>query len=162
MIRLSGILINLTIAFFTFACGQQNSSDYQLVNKFSPDRDATLDLALAMAEAKKSQRNLLLDVGGEWCTWCHKLDKFFKDNPDVSKFMHKNFVVLKINFSPKNKNEDFLSRFPKITGYPHLFVLDADGTFLHSQGTGELEEGDNHDKKKVLEFLKKWAPAKNR
>jgi hypothetical protein len=52
-----------------------------------------------------------------------------------------------------------LSRYPKIPGYPHLFVLDSTGKFLHSQGTGELEVGDHHDREKVLSFLKAWAPS---
>jgi len=38
-------------------------------------------------------------------------------------------------------------------------LLDSAGKFLHSQGSGELEEGDHHDRDKVLVFLKKWAPV---
>jgi hypothetical protein len=65
-----------------------------------------------------------------------------------------------VNFSQENKNEEVLSRYPKIPGYPHFFVLDKDGKFLHSQSTGDLEEGDHHDRKKVLEFLEEWIPPK--
>ncbi len=152
------VTILLFIIIFAFHCGSQNSSNYELVVKFDPNRDAEKDLALAIKEAQNSQRNILLDVGGEWCIWCHKLDAFFDENPDINEFMHKNFVVLKINYSPENKNEQFLSKYPKVAGYPHIFVLNADGTLLHSQNTGELEEGDHHDNTKVFEFLKKWTP----
>ena len=72
--------------------------------------------------------------------------------------MQKNFVVVKVNYSKENKNEKFLSQYPKIPGYPHLFVLESTGKFLHSQGSGDLESGDHHDHDKVFEFLKKWAP----
>ncbi len=72
--------------------------------------------------------------------------------------MLKNFVVVKVNYSKENKNEQFLSQFPKIPGYPHLFVLESSGKLLQSQSSGELESGDHHDHDKILAFLKKWAP----
>jgi hypothetical protein len=64
---------------------------------------------------------------------------------------------VKVNFSEENKNEKVLSRYPKIEGYPHIFVLEKNGKLLHSQDTGLLESGDHHDHDKVLAFLKKWA-----
>jgi hypothetical protein len=76
----------------------------------------------------------------------------------VADFLHEKFVVVKINLSKENENTDFLSQHLKIPGYPHFFVLDSDGKFLHSHGTGELEAGQGHDHDKVLAFLKKWAP----
>ena len=64
------------------------------------------------------------------------------------------FVWLKINWSPDNKNEAMLSRWPKIKGYPHLFVLDAKGQLLHSQDTGTLESGDSYDVVRFTAFLR--------
>jgi hypothetical protein len=34
------------------------------------------------------------------------------------------FVWLKVNYSKQNENEALLSRWPKVAGYPHLFVLE--------------------------------------
>ena len=51
-----------------------------------------------------------------------------------------------------------LSKFPKIKGYPHLFVLDKDGKLLHSQDTVLLEDGkSSYVLEKFKEFLLKWA-----
>jgi thioredoxin-related protein len=127
--------------------------------KFDPTRDPAKDVAAAVESASKSGQRILLDVGGEWCPWCRKLDAFFEDNRDIAAFLHKNFVVVKVNFSKENSNEKFLSQYPAIRGYPHMFVLDSDGKLLHSQSTGELEDGDHHDHDKVFAFLKKWAPT---
>jgi thioredoxin-related protein len=125
--------------------------------KFDPAKDPDADVQNAVAVTTKTGQRIILDVGGEWCSWCHKLDKFFQNNKDVSEFMQKNFVVVKVNYSKENKNEKFLSAYPKIPGYPHLFVLESNGKFLHSQNTGDLESGDHHDYEKVFNFLKKWA-----
>lgn len=128
--------------------------------KFDPTRDAARDIQNAMEEASASGKRIILDVGGEWCSWCHKLDKFFEDNADVNEFMRTHYVVVKVNYSKENKNEAVLSRYGPVKGYPHLFVLDAKGTLLHSQDTGALESGNHHDRDKVLAFLKEWAPPK--
>lgn len=125
--------------------------------KFDPKRDAAKDIENAIVRAKKENKRILLDVGGEWCGWCHKLDEFFATNQEAGDLLRKHFVVVKVNFSPENKNEAVLSRYPKIAGYPHLFVLDKAGKLLHSQDTGQLETGDHHDAAKVIPFLKKWA-----
>lgn len=125
--------------------------------KFDPSRNPFDDLKQAVKKAKRTKKKILLDVGGEWCIWCHKLDDFFEANKDVTDFLNQHYIVLKINYSKENKNEKFLSQYPKIPGYPHFFVIDSKGKFLHSQDTGVLEKDGAHDRDKVLSFLKEWA-----
>lgn len=130
------------------------------VTSFDPARDAAADIGAAVAEAKRSGKNVLIDVGGEWCIWCKRLDQFFAEQKDVGTYRERNFVTVKVNYSKENKNEAVLSRYPKAAGYPHLFVLDSAGELLHSQDTGQLEKGKGHDREKVMAFLKAWAPKK--
>ncbi len=132
-------------------------SAYTPVEKFDPSRDAAGDIKAAVVEAKRTHRRVLLDVGGDWCIWCHRLDSLFITRKDLNDYLHSRYVVVKVNYSKENKNETVLSRYPKIPGYPHLFVLDSKGTLLRSKDTGELESGKGHDPAKVMAFLKKWA-----
>ncbi len=125
---------------------------------FDPSRDAAKDIADALQEAGRSGRRVMLDVGGEWCVWCHRLDTLIVRHDSLSSFLHRNYVVVKVNYSKENKNETVLAKYPKIPGYPHLFVLDSRGTLLRSQDTGELESGKGHDPGKVMAFLRAWAP----
>lgn len=127
--------------------------------RFDPKRDAATDIREAVAKAKRTGKRVLLDVGGEWCIWCHRLDTLFMTHPELTGFLHRNYVVVKVNYSKENKNEAVLSHYPKIPGYPHLFVLENDGRLLRSLDTGELESGKGHDPAKVMAFLKKWAPS---
>jgi len=126
--------------------------------KFDPSRDPEKDLKAAMKEARQTNKNILLDVGGEWCIWCHRMDEFISQNKEISDLLKKNFVVMKVNFSDENKNEKFLKKFPVIKGYPHIFILDKNGKFLHSQNTGDLELGKGYSKEKFLSFLNNWPP----
>ncbi len=124
--------------------------------KFDPARDAAKDLKTAIKQAKKEKKLILLDIGGEWCIWCHRLDEFIEKDATVKKALTDNFVVVKINYSKENKNEKFLSAFPKVPGYPHYFVLDAKGKLIAPQDTGELEKDKSYDRDKLIAFFSKW------
>ena len=143
--------IAVVVVFFC-GCAKEESPE-----KFDPARDAAGDVAKAVALAKAQDKRVIVDVGGEWCSWCHLLDNFIASNDDVKSLVDSRYVWVKVNYSKENKNEAFLSRWPKVAGYPHLFVLDADGKLLHSQDTGELEGGRSYDKAKFVAFVQRWA-----
>jgi thiol:disulfide interchange protein len=128
--------------------------------KFDYSRDAAKDIQAAAAEAKRTNRRVILDVGGEWCGWCHTLDRYFVAHTELQGLRDRNFVWLKVNYSKENRNEAVLSRYPAIKGYPHLFVLNSDGTLLHSQDTVLLEEGSSYNLDRMREFLVKWSPPR--
>ena len=153
--NLSVFIVSLLILFSVRVFSQ---SDFKPVTKFDPGRDPSKDLQNAVAEAQISNKNIILDAGGDWCIWCHRIDAFIEGHEDINNFMHKNYVVMKVNYSPENKNEAFLSKYPKIPGYPYFFVLDRNGNLLHSQDTGKLEEGKDYNPQKFMEFLKVWVP----
>jgi len=129
--------------------------------KFDPARNPSEDLKAAVELARDTNKRIILDVGGEWCIWCHRIDAFIHNTDEIKSLLEENFIVLKINFSKENKNENFLSQYPQVAGYPHFFVLDKDGKLLHSQNTGELEKDKDYDKDKFIAFLNKWKPVKN-
>jgi len=130
--------------------------------QFDPARDPVADLATARVEAQRGGKRIVLDVGGEWCSWCHLLDAFIGGDAEIRSFRDANYVWMKVNYSEDNENAAFLSQFPQIKGYPHLFVLDAQGTLLHSQFTGELEadkgQPKGYNRERFFAFMKEWAP----
>jgi len=128
----------------------------ELTGDYDPRRDPEKDLAAAGEEARQSNRKILVVVGGEWCSWCHTMDRFFHDHPELEALRDKNYVYMKVNMSQENPNRAFLSRFPKIHGYPHIFVLADSGTLIRSQATNELEDGKSYNTaafKKFLEYF---------
>jgi thioredoxin-related protein len=148
------IILLITLTIFTSPLFSQQ---YETVKKFDPTRNPEQDLKNAIEYAQKTNKRIILDVGGEWCIWCHRIDSFIESHKEIKEFLDKHFVVVKVNYSKENKNEKFLSSYPQIPGYPHFFVLDKDGKFLHSQDTGVLEKDKDYDEQKFMEFLKKWA-----
>jgi thioredoxin-related protein len=150
--RTGGLAVCLALGAMVVACTRAKGI-------YDPRRDPTADLHQATAQASKEGKRVLIVVGGEWCVWCHRLDRFTKETPAVAQALRDGFVVLHVNVSQENENETFLSRFPKAPGYPHLFVLDSEGKLLHSQDTSPLEQGKGYSIEKVTAFLKEWMPA---
>lgn len=125
-------------------------------NQYDPQRDPFADGKAAIELATKTQRRILIEVGGDWCKWCHILDKFIKSDPLIEQALHKTFVVLKVNVSDENSNEKFLASFPKTLGYPHMYVTESDGRVVHSQDTAEFLVNLKYSKLKFMAFLDKW------
>jgi thiol:disulfide interchange protein len=149
------VVIALSASFSRTTLAQ---SKYVPVTKYDPLRNADQDIRDAIVEAKRSSRRILLEVGGEWCSWCHILDNYFDAHPDLVALRDKNYVTLKINFSEENPNTEVLSRYGPISSYPFIFVLESDGKLLHSQETGVLESGKSYDLERFTTFLTTWAP----
>ena len=135
-----------------------SKAEYIHVNDYDPKRDAAADINNAVAAAAQSHRRVLVEIGGKWCIWCTYLDKFFDQNVALRKFRDENFVTVKVNFSAENKNETTIAHYGKVEGYPHIFVLDAEGKLLHSQDTSKLEEGRGYSTQAIANFLEKWKP----
>ena len=133
-----------------------------LPSKFDPARDAAADVAHAVAIAKAQGKRVIVDVGGEWCTWCHIMDRFIAANDNVRSLIDTHYVWVKVNYSKQNPNDALLARWPKVAGYPHLFVLDADGALVRSQGTAALESGKSYDVARFVAFLERWSGVARR
>lgn len=126
------------------------------IQKFDPAANPADDLRAVVETTQVSGKRILLDVGGEWCKWCHLFDKFLVEHTEIGKLFFNTFEVVKVNVSKENKNEAFLSAYPKVDGYPHFFILESDGTFLHSQNTAELEHESSYSAEKLNAFILNW------
>lgn len=124
---------------------------------YDPGRDAALDIGQAISEARKTGKSILLEVGGDWCPWCHKLDEFFQNHSDVRELRDAHFIVVNVYYGSDKKNEKVLARYSKVLGIPHLFVLDKNGNLLRSQHAVELQTSGDYDPDKMKQFLTKWS-----
>ena len=150
------IQIAVTFALMLFV-GHGTSATEKV---FDPSRDPGKDLLTAEALAKAQHKNILLDVGGNWCPWCILLDRTLHEDPELAAAMEFTFVVVHVNWSMDNQNHDFLSRYPKISGYPYFFVLSATGKLLQAQPTDPLEADhkieDGYNHQAILDFMNQW------
>ena len=123
---------------------------------YDPARNPFNDGRDAIKLARNTNRLVLIEVGGDWCTWCHVLNKFIMDNSDVYDTLHTNYVVLKVNVSDENDNREFMSGLPKTNGYPHLFITRNDGTVIYSADATRLMVNGKYVRERVMTFLEYW------
>jgi thioredoxin-related protein len=139
----------------------QEAAKPEIPKLYNPAADAKAEITAAVKTAQAQHKNVLLQIGGNWCVWCLRFNDLVTKDAELNKYMNDNFVVLHVNWSPENKNEKVLADlgYPQRFGFPVFVVLDGKGTRLHTQNSGYLEEGKGHSKAKVMEFFQGWAPA---
>jgi len=125
---------------------------------YDATRDLAADLRAARAAAKEANKRVLVEAGGNWCVWCRKLELYFNTHPDLAALRDRNFVVVKAAVEPSGSYPAALERYPRPAAFPHLFVLEADGTLVKSQDTSPLESGDSYDEARLTAFLAAHSP----
>ncbi|PIE89555.1 MAG: thioredoxin family protein [Acidobacteria bacterium] len=128
---------------------------------YDPKASAKNDIQNAVEKAKLEGKHVLLQVGGNWCPWCLKLEGVFSKNKEINQILTDHYVYVLVNTSKENKNNDVLASldYPQRFGFPVLVILDAAGKRIHTQNTVYLEEGKGYNIKRVADFLKAWSPA---
>jgi len=128
---------------------------------YHPEADAKADIAKAISKAKAEGKHVLLQIGGNWCSWCIAFDKKVKETESLRTLLNENYIAYHLNYSRENYNEDILADldYPQRFGFPVFVVLDSNGKRLHTQNSVYLEEGKGHNEKKILEFFKHWSPV---
>jgi thiol:disulfide interchange protein len=131
------------------------------IQLYDPSANAAGELRAAIAYASATGRHVLVQVGGNWCPWCIKLDKLMNGDSRIDSLLNADFVLLRVNFSKENRNPDVLKRLesPERFGFPVLIVLDSAGQRLHTQDSGQLEKDGAHDPEAVYRFLYLWRPG---
>jgi thioredoxin-related protein len=145
------------ILFASDVYASQLAAELPLYSRvYDVQRDPNDDGRAALTLAKQTKRKVLIEVGGDWCSWCHVMDKFIKDHPAVEKRLHEIFVVLKVNISEANDNAEFMAAFPPAQGYPHMYITDSSGSILHSQDTAEFRENKQYSERLFMIFFDRW------
>lgn len=135
----------------------QDLKDFKLYN---PQENADSALMKVIGEARKSNKHVLLQIGGNWCKWCMLFNNFITTDASIDSLVRASYVVYHLNYSPENRNKDLLSDlgFPQRFGFPVFCILDENGLRIHTQDSALLEEGEGYNKNKVWSFLVNWSP----
>lgn len=126
---------------------------------FDPNQNPSLGIQRAVQRARLEKKNLLIEVGADWCVWCHRLETFIVSNPELHLLRSRHYIHMRL-FSGEGGNlPDVFNKLPPFDGIPHFFVYDSQGNLLHSQHTEPFEVGESYDYNKVWEFLASWGAA---
>lgn len=151
------ILVFILYCFFLITINAQKGTK---INLYNPNANAASDIDSISKIAKKENKNILVQVGGNWCVWCIRLHNFIQENGDLKRLIDMDYVTYKLNYSKENFNEAILKKFknPERFGFPVLLILDADGNLIHTQDSGLLEDKEGYSKEKLFLVFKNWTP----
>jgi len=130
------------------------------INLYNPDENAETNIANAIIESKRSGKHVLIQIGGNWCSWCIRFHEFVKKDAQLDSLMNANYIVYHLNYSKENYNAKFLTKynFPQRFGFPVFLILDSEGHLLHTQNSWYLEDGKtSYEREKVKSFFAEWS-----
>lgn len=136
-------------------------SQAQTAKLYDPEANAEKDIAEAVRKAKAQHKFVLIQAGGNWCSWCIEFARFAKADPGIDSVLNASFIWYHLNYSKENMNKAILAKlgYPQRFGFPAFIILDEKGERLHTQNSEYLENGKgSYDRVKVQSFLEMWAP----
>lgn len=149
------LILLVSILFFSIASFAQEKKLY------NPQADAAADIDAAVKKAAAENKLVILQGGGNWCSWCIEFARFCKADPQIDSLLNSSFVWYHLNYSKENINKPIFAKYgyPQRFGFPVFIILNAKGERIHTQSSEYLEDGKkSYDKKKVMEFLLNWTP----
>lgn len=148
-------LISFSLSF-VFIFNLQGQNKDSLI--YNPNADAKQQIISAVEIASRENKHVLIQVGGNWCSWCIKLHNFINDHETLDSLIKADYVLIRINYSKENRNMDVMSElgFPQRFGFPVLVILDQECNRIHTQNTAYLEENKSYSEKKIKNFLLGW------
>jgi thioredoxin-related protein len=150
------LFLILNIAFYTVSVTAQEQ-----VRLYNPALDGMKQIGEAVTQANQSGKNVLIQYGGNWCSWCIRFDAFCKADPKIMEIIKENYVPVKMNYDPSNRNDEaneFMGN-PSRFGFPVFIIIDGRGKVIHIQNSALLEEGQGYNRDKVVGFFNNWTPA---
>ena len=68
------------------------SEKKSLEKPYNPSDNAQQKIDALLKQAKKENKNVILQAGGNWCSWCLLFNDFIKTNAKVKKELQTNFL----------------------------------------------------------------------
>ena len=148
-------ILVILICLFSYTTYAQETKLY------NPSADAEKDIAAAVKKAKAENKYVLLQGGGNWCSWCIEFARFCKADPAIDSVMKSAFVWYHLNYSKENENKKVFAKYgyPQRFGYPVFIILNGKGERINTQNSEYLEDGrKSYNAEKVKAFLEMWSP----
>lgn len=121
-------------------------------------------VAVAIAQARREDKRILLLLGANWCPWCRRLHAALTKDAAVQARLKEKFVLVFIDANTRNdkhRNAALLERYGNPTrqfGLPVFVVLDRNGKLLTARESGSLAADTGAMVAgRVLGFLDEWA-----
>ncbi len=146
---MKNILLAVAVIFFAINLSAQGSAKDGVM----PQKINWVSLEEAQELTKKNPKKIMIDVYTSWCGPCKMMTKNTFQNPDVIKYVNKNFYAVKFNaetpetvtfkgqeysnpdYDPNKRGRNGVnqfSRYMRVSAYPTVLYLDEELNLLYS------------------------------
>ncbi len=148
--------ITITIIFIIISL----SAFSQREKLYDADADGLQQFKTAVEQAQKEHKHVMVQIGGNWCSWCYKFHDFYTNDAKLDSMIKADYVVIRVNYDKSLKNEQLFAQlgYPQRFGFPVIVICNAEGKRLHTQNSWYLEDGKgSYDREKFIAFLRNWT-----
>src|SRR5215831_12771393 len=96
------ILLFVTTLFIFLSATAQSKDTAHLYNV---NDNAEKEIAAAIKKAKTEHKYVLIQGGGNWCSWCKRFSITVANDAKLDSIVSADFIVYHLNYSQENKNE---------------------------------------------------------
>ncbi len=93
------------IIYFLFLSTSYLLAQTEAVTIYNPNANAKEDIAAAVKQAKAENKQVLLQIGGNWCPWCVRLHEMETTDNQIDSLLKADYVMVLVNV-PQRKREE--------------------------------------------------------
>lgn len=126
---------------------------------YDESADPQQALQKALAEARKSNKRVLVVFGANWCPDCRLLDKEFHAGGKVNQLVDARYEVVKVDVGRFDRNLDFAKLYgePIKKGIPSVVIVTPTNEVVYQTRAGELADARHMGADGIYDFFKEKA-----
>ena len=119
--------------------------------------DAQVDAAIA--RARKDGKEVLIDLGGNWCADC-RIMAGLMELPEMQSFLKTHYEMVSVDVGRFNKNLQIPARYgitTRLEGVPAFLVATPDGKLLNPGRVSAIQDARHMTPQALADWLAQWA-----
>jgi thiol:disulfide interchange protein len=119
--------------------------------------DAQVDAAIA--RARKDGKDVLIDLGGNWCADC-RIMAGLMELPEMQSFLKAHYEMVSVDVGRFNKNLQIPARYgitQRLDGVPAFLVATPGGKLLNPGNVSAIQDARHMTPQALADWLAQWA-----
>jgi thiol-disulfide isomerase/thioredoxin len=126
---------------------------------FDEAANADAQVNAAFARAKRSGKDVMIDLGGNWCADCRILSGLM-ERPELHAFLASHYEMVTVDVGRFDKNLQIPARFgitTRLEGVPAILIATPDGKLVNAGRVSAIEDARHMTPQALADWLAQWT-----
>jgi hypothetical protein len=126
---------------------------------FDESANANAEVDAAFARARKSGKDVMIDLGGNWCADCRIMSGLM-ELPELRAFLTAHYEMATVDVGRFNRNLQIPARFgitERLEGVPAFLIATPDGKLVNAGHVSAIEDARHMSPQALADWLAQWA-----